>query len=65
MGVAIDVGMGDGGAGGKFGVGITGQTHFVRQQGQVGHGGGQVQLEFGLGTPEVPCLTNAQLDQPC
>ena len=34
------------------------------QQGQVGHGGRQVQLEFRLGAPEVAGLADSQLDQP-
>ncbi len=33
-------------------------------QGQVGHRGRQVQLEFGLGAPEAAGLADSQLDQP-
>ncbi len=32
-------------------------------QGQVGHRGRQVQLEFGLGAPEAAGLADSQLDQ--
>ena len=40
------------------------QTGVGGHQGQVGHGGGQIQLEPGFGTAEVTCLADSQLDQP-
>ena len=49
---------------GMLGVRIAVQSQWVRQQRQVGHGGGQVELEFGLGTAEVPGLSHPQPDQP-
>ena len=43
---------------------IARQTLLARHQGQVGHRGRQVQLEPGLGPPEVASLANPQLHQP-
>ena len=45
------------------GAGFSGQPGFARHQGQVGHGGGQVQPEPGFGTAEVAGLADSQLDQ--
>ena len=52
--------------GGVDGIGIPGirigaPADFIRQQGEFGHSGGQVQLEFGPGATEVPGLTDPQL----
>ena len=44
--------------------GIFWQTGFGGHQGQVGHGGRQVQLEPGLGAAEVTGLADSQMDQP-
>ncbi len=44
--------------------GSSRQSGFGRHQGQVGHGGCQVQLEPGFGTAEVARLADSQLDQP-
>ena len=44
--------------------GTAGQPDFARHQGQVGHRGRQIQLEFRLGPPEVTGLPDAQLYQP-
>ena len=44
--------------------GIFWQTGFGGHQGQVGHGGSQVQLEPGFDTAEVASLADSQLDQP-
>ena len=44
--------------------GIFWQTGFGGHQGQVGHGGSQVQLELGFDAAEVACLADSQLDQP-
>ena len=44
--------------------GIFWQTGFGGHQGQVGHGGSQVQLELAFDAAEVACLADSQLDQP-
>ena len=46
------------------GAGFSRQPGFGGHQGQVGHGGCQVQLEPGFGTAEVGGLADSQLDQP-
>ena len=46
------------------GAGFSRQPGFSNHQGQVGHGGCQVQLEPGFGTAEVAGLADSQLDQP-
>ena len=58
---ATDVRFGDSGEHGRFGV--ADQTCSARQQGQVGYGGRQVQLEFRLGAAKVACLPDPQLGQ--
>ena len=59
----VSTGVGAGGEQGESRVRIAGQDEFVGQQGQVGHGCGQVKLESGLGATEVPGLSYPQLDQ--
>ena len=44
--------------------GFSRQPGFGGHQGQVGHGGCQVQLEPGFGTAEVAGLADSQLNQP-
>ena len=44
--------------------GVGWRTGLDGDQGQVGHRGRQVQLEFRLGAPEVAGLADSQLDQP-
>ena len=44
--------------------GTAQQPDFARHQGEIGHGGRQIQLEFRLDPTEVASLADAQLDQP-
>ena len=44
--------------------GTARQPDFARHQGEIGHRGRQVQLEFRLDPTEVAGLPDAQLDQP-
>jgi hypothetical protein len=52
MGAAINGRMGDGSAGGKFGVRITGQTHFVRQQVRLATVAARYSWNLGLARPK-------------
>ena len=45
-------------------IGTAQQPDFARHQGEIGHRGRQIQLEFRLDPTEVAGLTDAQLDQP-
>ena len=45
-------------------IGTAQQPDFARHQGEIGHRGRQVQLEFRLDPTEVAGLPDAQLDQP-
>ena len=64
IGGGVDHSSDLGAAGPGTGAGFSRQPAFARHQGQVGHGGGQVQLEPGFGTAEVAGLADSQLDQP-
>ena len=44
--------------------GTARQPDFARHQGEIGHRGRQIQLEFRLDLTEVTGLADAQLDQP-
>ena len=55
---------GQGAAGPGTGGGFSRRAGFGGHQGQVGHGGGQVQLEPGFDAAEVAGLADSQLDQP-
>ena len=56
---------GQGAAGPGTGGGFSRRAGFGGHQGQVGHRGGQVQLEPGFDAAEVAGLADSQLDQPC
>ena len=45
-------------------VGIAAQAHLAGHQGEIGHRGRQIQLEFRLGPSEIPGLPHAQLLEP-
>ena len=59
---ALAAGLGNSAA--NSGAGFSRRAGFGGHQGQVGHRGGQVQLEPGFGTAEVAGLADSQLDQP-
>ena len=48
---------------GRAGAGFSRQPGFGGHEGQVGYGGGQVELEPGFGTFAVTGLADSQLDQ--
>ena len=45
-------------------IGTARQPDFAQHQGEIGHRGRQIQLEFRLDPTEVAGLPDAQLDQP-
>ena len=45
-------------------IGTAQQPDFARHQGEIGHRGRQIQLEFRLDLTEVAGLADSQLDQP-
>ena len=65
IGGGVDDTGNQGAAGPGTGGGFSRRAGFGGHQGQVGHRGGQVQLEPGFDAAEVAGLADSQLDQPC